>query len=692
MKLKLSIIVAQACLCTAVAQDVKIQEIDISENKLINENRLSQDKKTITFQEEAVKPLSMNDALKKEFYVDFKKSSEYESEPYIRGRGNKGVPVFIEGMRLNAGHDDSTNLFGLTDIADIEVYRGANGAKLGMGAMSGAVVVKFKEPTFSDKEELELSGFLNGKQSFLSKDGYTTTMGASLYNDTFNFSVSGGINDYDNYEDGNGDEVLHSLYDTNNFNASMSVKTSEDSYVYARYMRDKADSQDPYTRAYNAASDLWTYTSRPNDEGKSYFLGFKKEQFAGLSNIDIQYFKNQLHYDYFIEREDAIKNQQQLFRDSDTHGVKLSAEKALGNHLLGFSASYSDMYISNGVRRFQAGSWTPWQSAFGITEGEIKSQILSLSDDMHFEKLFVNVAAGYERVKREVTSNINSSKYIADGRVPAALLGEIVREDTNEKDDLLSLSATIGYEVSPAFVPYFKVSNATRTPYFNEQYGNNPNMGTQIPNQDLDNEEVYSADIGADGQIGKFYYTSAAYYQKYKDYIELANTGYMTNGTNLPIKQFINLDEAVIYGAELMMGYEVFENIFAEAAYTYTRGKNKEHNEPLAYITPQKLTLSLAQRQKMGLSWEIEQELVDNQDKVSSVNGEVETSGYGLTNLSLSYAFGKVGLFKEASLAFELNNIFDKRYREHLSRVSSTSYYLPNEAGINGAIALHLSF
>lgn len=85
--------------------------------------------------------------------------------------GNKGVPVFIEGLKLNAGHDDSTNLFGMTDIAEVDVYRGANGAKLGMGAMSGAVGTefKFKEPEFTNTEDFKVSGFANSKFEFLSK-------------------------------------------------------------------------------------------------------------------------------------------------------------------------------------------------------------------------------------------------------------------------------------------------------------------------------------------------------------------------------------------------------------------------------------------------------------------------------------------------------------------------------------------
>ncbi|QDF29740.1 TonB-dependent receptor [Halarcobacter anaerophilus] len=689
MKTKLSLIAATLCSLT-YAQEVKLSDIDINDKLISEQTPLSSSKKTINVKDD-VQSTSINDSLKKAFFVDFKKSSEYESEPYIRGRGNKGVPVFLEGMRVNEGHSDSTNIFGLSDIAQIDVYRGASGAKLGMGAMSGAVVVKFKEPIFSDKEELSLSGFANAKSSFLSKEGSSNSMGVNLYNNKVNISLSGGISDYDNYEDGDSNEVLHSKYETKSLNGSVSIKTGEDSYIYARYMRDRADSEDPYTRFLNAANNLWTYYDRPNDDSKTYFVGFRKKRVAGFDNFDIQYFKNESHYDYNVKREATVSEQQELFRESDTKGLKISANKNLGKHNLELSTKYQKMEVVNGLRRYDYGTstWGDWTAAPGITGGEIKTFMLNASDDIFIDKAFFNLAAGYEHIKREVTSNVKTGAY--SSLLPSELLSQVVQDDTDEKDNVLSLSATAGYEISPAFIPYIKVSSAARTPYFNEQYGNNPNNGSLIPNQDLDNEKVYGIDLGADGQLGKFYYSSAFYYQKYKDYIELVNTGYKTTG-NLPIKQYVNLDDAEVYGVEAMIGYNITNDIFAQATYTYTRGKNKDDNTSLAYIAPQKLILSIAQVKPKGLNWRLEQELVDNQDKISEVNGEKETAGYGVTNASIAYNFDKFSMFKSATLSFELNNIFDKTYKEHLSKVSSTSYYIPYESGINGAIALNLKF
>nr|WP_320051229.1 TonB-dependent receptor [uncultured Desulfuromonas sp.] len=674
---------------TVVADDaVVLEPVKITESVPVVQT-LAEPSQTVEVVKQPVQPVSLTEALEQKFFVEFQKSGEYSSEPYIRGRGTKGVPVYLEGMRLNAGHNDSTNLFNLTDVEAVEVYRGPSAATLGMGAMSGAVVVKFKEPEFADSADFVTGGFFKAKTSLFSTSGYSTSLGARAYNDRFNIAISGGLSDYDDYEDGDGDDVLHSNYETSNYNLSMAMKITDDSYFYVRYMNDKADSEDPFSRY--QSNGIWFYTDRPNDEGETCFIGYKDAQLGGLQNFHLQLFGTDLHYDLNMKKEAAVSEVRELFRDSETRGGKVSAEKELGNHLLSFSGSYSRMEITNGVRMYNAAtqSWGNWMSAFGITDGEISSTMVNVADDMVYGKAFFNMAAGYEFVRRKVHSNVNSTSL--SGLVPSALLDQVQQKDTDERDHLLSVSATAGYEFCPAFIPYVKVSNASRTPYFNEAYGNNPNNGSQVPNQELDNESVWGVDVGFDGRIGGLYYTSAFYYQDYTDYIELVQTGYKTTG-GLPIKQYINLDDATVYGVEALLGYDFGADLFVEAAYLYTYGKNEMDDQPLAYIAPQKMTLTVGQQREHGLSWSIEEVMVDEQDRISTVNGEVATPGYAITNLAVSYAFADIGWMKAPMMAFELNNVLDRDYRQHLDKVSSTSWYLPDEAGINGVLSVQVGF
>jgi len=690
--LPFSLIALSFCSLSALAaQSVTLEPVAIEEEKeSIQPPLLSNTYTTVSTEASTTQSMTVNDTLKDQFFVSYKKAGEYNSEPYIRGRGTNGVPVYLEGLRLNEGHSDSANLFNMTDVAEVDVYRGANGATLGMGAMSGGVVVKFKEPKFSSSDEFQETSFVNAKTSLFSTTGYATTLGTSVYNQFVNLSLSGGISDYHNYDNGNGDEVLHSQSDATNYNVAAAIKTGDDSYIYGRFMRDLSSSQDPLSRYQQ--SGIWYYTDHPDDDAKTYFFGFKKGEWNGLSNIDLQFFGNDLHYDVNTKKETTVPYATELYRESKTKGAKLSANEQLNdNHLLTFSALYSRMEITNGVRQWNSGTsaWNDWMSAFGITGGNITSIGFKIDDDIHYDKAFYNIALGYENVKRNVDSNVNTTKL--SGLVPVELYPLIQQTDTHERDNLLSLSLKAGYEISPAFIPYIKLSNSERTPYFNEAYGNNPSNGSQIPNQTLKNEKVWGMDVGFDGAYEKFYYTTALYYQRYTDYIELVKTGYLTTG-GLPIKRYVNLDDATIYGAEIMGGYKLSHDLFVEASYLYTYGQNEDDDTPLAFIAPQKLTLSLAQKRDKGLSWKLEEVFVDNQDRISSVNGEVATPGYALSNASISYGFTKLGVLKHAVVSFEMNNIFDKNYREHLDKVSSTAWYLPDNPGINGVLSLKATF
>lgn len=672
---------------SAVWADTTNLEAITVEDTWWQEPSLTQDNWQVQTSQQPAQPESLSDSLKDVFFVESQQSSDYQSEPYIRGRGNTGVPVYIEGMRLNAAHPDSTNLMSMLDIGTVDVYRGAQGATLGIGAMSGAVVAHFKDPVFNTTHDFTASGFVDGSVSFFSKDGITTAAGATMANDKVSVSVSGGFSDFANYKDGNGDEVLHSGSDTNALNASVAIKTSEDSYVYARFMRSKANTEDPMSRFKNGS--VWMYTDRPNDDGKYYFFGYKAKQLAGLSDVDLQVYGNDLHYDMDQKIEATQSNSRQLYRESETWGGKASAKKQLGNNLLSFSGEYSNMNITNGLRTWSSSGWSDWVKAFGITGGSQRDGALRVADDITVGKAFFKIAGGYEHVDRYVDSNVKTSALAK--LVPAALLNQVKQHDTDASDDLFSGELKAGYRFNDAFVPYVKLSNSTRTPYFNEAYGNNPSTGSQIPNQDLDNETVWGADIGFDGKYNAFYYSTALYYQKYHNYIELAKTGYTTTA-GLPILQYINLDDAYIYGAEALLGYKLGGDRFVKASYVYTYGQNETYDQPLAYIAPQKLTLRVGQRRQQGLGWSVEEVLVDSQDRISTINGELDSAGYAVTNAGINYTFGAWRWTKKTVVSLEVHNLFDTSYREHLDSPSSTAWYLPDDPGINARLSLRIEF
>jgi len=122
-KTPLSWIVAMSlCSLSAyAAQSVTLEPVSVEEEKETSQTlSLSDAKTTIDTQELSSQPTTLNEALGDTFFVNYKKAGEYNAEPYIRGRGVNGVPIYIEGMRINAAHPDSTNLFTMIDVQEVD--------------------------------------------------------------------------------------------------------------------------------------------------------------------------------------------------------------------------------------------------------------------------------------------------------------------------------------------------------------------------------------------------------------------------------------------------------------------------------------------------------------------------------------------------------------------------------------------
>lgn len=347
------------------AEIITLEQITVEETAL-SEPVFSATKETLSTDSPMVPSDTLSEVLKNTFYVEKITSSAYSSEPYIRGRGAKGVPIYLEGMRLNAGHHDSTNLLSMVDIGTVDIYRGANGAQLGMGAMSGAVVARFSEPVFGKTSTPQGSGFVEVKGAVFRESGISSSAGAEVFSDGFNLSLSGSLSDVANYDDGSGKEVLHSGSTMQSYNGAAAVKVTDDSYLYARYMKVQANSEDPFSRYQSGG--YWMYTDRPNDEGKYYFFGYRDASMGGFKDVDFQVYGNDLHYDVNTKREVEPSSTTDLFRESETYGAKLSAKKVFENNLLSMAAGYSKMDISNGVRQYNrtTNTWGDWTSAYGI--------------------------------------------------------------------------------------------------------------------------------------------------------------------------------------------------------------------------------------------------------------------------------------------------------------------------------------
>jgi len=278
-----------------------------------------------------------------------------------------------------------------------------------------------------------------------------------------------------------------------------------------------------------------------------------------------------------------------------------------------------------------------------------------------------------------------------------------------QKREFETLSFSLGFKKK---VDKFEINSwimqSMRAPRVEELYSDGPHLGTysyEIGNPYLQKEKIYGFEnsISFTGSQFKtslvtFYNYSPYYHEMAKmgdcpneqdydpysltdpshpcggaDYIEWGSgpDGYLYKYNSRGV-------EAKIKGLELDLEYRL--NFF-ELRYnlSYVRGYNKTLDTPLSYMNPMKEIATLDYK-KDNLNYKVRFSKIHAQDKL----GEFEsyTPGALLTDFVLDYSYDA------HNITVQLNNIFDKTYYNHLSRIKDIS----PEPGINLVISYKVFF
>ena len=119
--------------------------------------------------------------------------------------------------------------------------------------------------------------------------------------------------------------------------------------------------------------------------------------------------------------------------------------------------------------------------------------------------------------------------------------------------------------------------------------------------------------------------------------------------------------EAVIKGLELDFDYSL-GNFELSYNLSFVDGYNKTLGRPLSYMNPMKQILSLDFNKK-SMGYKIRFSKIHSQDKLGEF--ETYTPGAILTDFIIDYKY------KKHNIIIQLNNIFDKTYFNHLSRIKN---------------------
>ena len=240
------------------------------------------------------------------------------------------------------------------------------------------------------------------------------------------------------------------------------------------------------------------------------------------------------------------------------------------------------------------------------------------------------------------------------------------------------------------------IMHTMRPPRVEELYSDGPHLGSyafEIGNPDLEIEKIYGIENSISYNNNSLNLSLVTFYNYSPYFFQMTPDGYCDesgwqadSGYSHPCAGEDWIDwgsppvgwlyeyspkgnEVVIRGIEASMGYSL-NNFELGYYFSLTRGDNKTSQLPLSYMNPTKQILNLGYSKNL-MNYKVRFINIHAQDRLGEF--ETYTPGEFLVDLIFTYRY------KKQDISIQVNNLFDKEYYNHLSKIKE---FMP-EAGRN---------
>ena len=434
--------------------------------------------------------------------------------------------------------------------------------------------------------------------------------------------------------------------------------------------------------------------------GNDFYSSFSLERFetdygipgspeGHINGVDISMYRNtqkfSFHKDISISGFQTLDVDQRYIDYSHSESVTEDSYPSviLSHQILTLNAKLSGNQKTIGslfkIRNFQSQEffWTPdckeiSISLYGLSEKSIRNYILQSSFRLENNSTIPDVGSEYFYANLDI-NQINDRNFLLFSAAVALIT---VRENWE-----LSLGSMF----------------TSRAPSIEDLYSDGPHLGVynyEIGLPELESERTYGLEgsLGYNNKKTKLKITS---YQNYSPNYHLSKKmgeGYEPGadwiewGSGsagwLYMYQMDGL-EVYIHGYESEFQYKLNKLIGLEGSFSATRGKNLTDNTPLYYVPPDKILLS-TEVYLSPFSINLMHKKVFSQNRVGLY--EETTPGYETYNLIGTYTIRSTQAIHKFIL--QIDNIFDRKYYNHLSRIKS----IMPEKGRNIGFQYRLNF
>ncbi|WP_293891408.1 TonB-dependent receptor [Flavobacterium sp.] len=577
-------------------------------------------------------------------------------KPVIRGLSGNRVLVYSQGVRLENQQFGEEHGLGLNDagVESVEVIKGPASLLYGSDALGG--VLYFNPEKFANPKEFKADF---SQRVFSNTLGSNTSLGVKTSTENWKYLARGSFNTHADYQIADGDRVTNTRYNEADLKAGIGYSNSSLSSVL-RYNFNKLDLGIPE----NGISEQSTSHSTvfPKQAVYNHILSLHNNFYFKNSKLDAD-----LGY---------IFNDRSEFADSNVASLHMKL-RTLNYDLKYYLPKFGKVETIIGIQ--------------GMHQTNKNSGQELLIPDAATTDFGVFGTANYEFGKNVLQAGLRFDNRKINSETHGIIGQESYFAAIDKSFD--SFNASLGYKTNLAddFTLRLNIASGFRAPNLAELTSNGVHEGSnryEIGNANLKNEQNLQTDLNLEYKSSHFEIFANGFYNHINNYIFISPNGSVINGNN--VYDYVQAN-AKLYGGETGIHFHPhpLDWLHFTSSYEMVIGK-KDNGSNLPLIPANKWNNNFKGEFELKNWWKegfatlnIESTFAQNN------NGEFETktSGYTLINLGLG---GKININK-ATFNFNLNvnNVLDKRYVSHLSRLKSDG--IPNIGrnvilGINFAI------
>ncbi len=559
-------------------------------------------------------------------------------KPVIRGLSANRVLVYAQGVRLENQQFGDEHGLGVSSsgVESVEVIKGPASLLYGSDALGGVLYLNPEKYALSDSSSIDAS-----YNYYSNTVGSEANLGLKTSGEKWKYLVRGNYAVHSDYETGDGIRVTNSRFEEKDLKAGIGFQDTKYKGDF-RYNYNNTSIGIPGEIGEQTTSkDIIS----PYQKLDNHIVSLDNKIFLPNSSLDL--------------KVGYLFNNRKEFEEE-------SPDPALEMHL----------ETLNYDLKFNAPDWGNFETIFGvqglfqtnenfgeellIPDASIRDFGVLATTHYHLEK--IDIQGGLRFDTRNITTQENGTPS------EPGYFQAIDRDFTSYNGSL-----GIKFNLFDNLITRINAASGFRAPNLAELSSNGVHEGTnrfEIGNANLENEQNIQLDLSLEYRNEHFELFGNAFYNKINQYIFIAPTNESIEESSVFV---YTQDDARLYGGEA--GFHLHPHpidwLHLESSLALVIGE-RDNGESLPFIPATSITNTL-RTEFDSFKWFsnnysfITVKSTGEQNKISDF--ETNTSGYTL----VSAGFGGTVMIEKVPLEIRIsgNNLFDKNYVSHLSRLKT---------------------